>query len=84
MIHSQKRLKDQEINNLGGFKYALLFYKTKMKEFKGTKGRELLEALELSKSHLEYCGYGDEYEICVAIENKLDEIIQQAIKNAKG
>ena len=44
----------------------------------------LLEALEAARDHLDFCGYGDGWERECAREQKLEEKIETAIKQAKG
>lgn len=45
---------------------------------------ELLSALEAAKDHLEYLGYGDNWEKECAEEKNLPELIEEAIKKARG
>ncbi len=39
----------------------------------------LTKALQAAKEHLEFCGYGDDYERECAKESKLPELIQKAL-----
>lgn len=43
---------------------------------------ELREALQAAADHLEYCGYGDKWERQCAVESKLPEKIDAALKRA--
>lgn len=46
--------------------------------------KQLLDALEAAKEHLEYCGYGDKWERECAKESGLEKQIDDAIAAAKG
>lgn len=45
--------------------------------------KTLAKALEAAQDHLEYCGYGDNWERECARENKLEEKIEKALKVAE-
>lgn len=44
--------------------------------------KKLLNALEMAHNHLEYCGYGDQWERECARESKLPARIEQVIEEA--
>ena len=45
--------------------------------------QQLVDALAAAQSHLEYCGYGDNWERECAREAKLEEQIEAALTSAK-
>jgi hypothetical protein len=45
--------------------------------------KTLTEALRAASEHLDYCGYGDRWERECAMEQKLDDKIEAALKLAE-